>query len=209
MSDGGFTRNRLAWLDAIIRDSNVTHFAFRVAYVISGFINRERGYAWPGQATIAGLLESTRRGVQKAIDNLVERGYLEVHIGGGRGHANEYRMSSEKVNHGSPFINGKGEPPFALSQREKANRRSTKGEPPFQERANHGSHHLSERELSEDLSESISCESGDLFGGKRKSNRGKHRSSARRQSRTKHSRPSGRPFQKGWLRKALRSLTRK
>ena len=112
----------------------MTHFAFRVAYIISGFINRERGYAWPGQATIAGLLASTRRGVQKAIDVLVDRGYLEVQIGGGRGHANEYRMSAEKANGGSPFTNGKGEPPFALSEAEKANRRSIKGERPFQEK---------------------------------------------------------------------------
>ena len=128
MSDGGFTRNRLAWLDAIIRDFE------RDALRVPGRLRRSPASSiakevtrGPAKPPSPGFWSCTRRGVQKAIDNLVERGYLEVHIGGGRGHANEYRMSSEKVNHGSPFINGKGEPPFALSQREKVNRRSTKG----------------------------------------------------------------------------------
>lgn len=92
MSGGdNFTADKLAWLDDIAKDRNVTSGAFRAAYAIAHFLNRKSGEAWPSQATLAEQAGMTRQNLQKAIGTLVDAKYLTIEIGRGRGACNVYR----------------------------------------------------------------------------------------------------------------------
>lgn len=92
LSADAHTRDRLRWLDQVLADRELTAFAFAVAYVIAGHVNRETGEAWPSQATIAGKVGSTDRGVRKTVEQLAERGHLAITTPTGRKGGNRYRL---------------------------------------------------------------------------------------------------------------------
>lgn len=118
----GFTRQRLAWLDAVMADPAVTAAGFRLAYAISGFINRATGDAWPSQETLAARLGMTPRNVRNLIDQLAARGHLTIIRSKGRGNVNRYRLARtapEKRNGASAFRPEKQERAFPFSEREK------------------------------------------------------------------------------------------
>ncbi len=87
-----FTARKFAWLEAVARDASLRASASRLAIVLSAFFNRESGDAWPSMDTLADLLGMTRRGVQKLIEALVEAGFLDRDIGGGRKSTNVYAL---------------------------------------------------------------------------------------------------------------------
>jgi hypothetical protein len=89
-----FTKDKFAWLDKLARHLSVTHFTFRVAYVLaSTFLNRRTGSAWPSHKKLAGLVNGKEEGVRAAIRQLVNAGYLQRdEEARGRGHTNVYRL---------------------------------------------------------------------------------------------------------------------
>jgi len=89
-----FTKTKLAWLDRLARDRNVTPFAFRVGYVLaSTFLNRGTGTAWPSHKKLAALVNGTEEGVRAAMRQLVNTRHVERdEEARGRGHTNVYRL---------------------------------------------------------------------------------------------------------------------
>ena len=88
----GFAQRRFEWLDQILSDSsNVSAAAFKLAYAIGGFVNRETGDAWPSQTTLASRTGFTERGIRKLAEQLVSAGHMTVTSAHGRKHSNRYR----------------------------------------------------------------------------------------------------------------------
>lgn len=126
MTPREFAAAKYRWLDRLEADHQLGHLTFRLAYILTGYFNRQTADAWPSQTTLAGRLGVTVRAVQKCLDQLGNGGYIAAEMGTGRGNTNRYR----------PTING--EPLFVLSEGEgrtavpeRANDRSEKGEPSF------------------------------------------------------------------------------
>lgn len=89
------------WLQAVTTDAKLGHFAVRVAVALSAFFDRNGGYCWPTQETLANRIGATPRGVRNALDELTAAGHLEVIEQRGRTHTNRYRPIMEKRNDGS------------------------------------------------------------------------------------------------------------
>ena len=127
-----FTRDRLQVLSAIVRDHRLKPFAVRVAtLLIVDYLNRKTGDAWPSHETIAKAIGATKRGVKKALDELVAAGYVEVTVGGGRRLSNRYRFVRKEGTTVHPSLDKGGTTVHPSVDR--------KEERPFQERRNHGS----------------------------------------------------------------------
>ncbi|PZF76410.1 hypothetical protein DK847_14645 [Aestuariivirga litoralis] len=90
MSDT-FTKDRLQWLDAICAHADLDGAAFKLAYRISGHINRRTGDAWPSLGHLANVMGMNERSVRRRVDALVVRGFLSK-TRGGDGRPNRYRM---------------------------------------------------------------------------------------------------------------------
>lgn len=75
MSDA-FSRMRFDWLDAIGAHPDIDPAAFKVAYVISGLINRKTGDAWPSLDHLAAVIGVNERTVRRQIEALVKAGFL-------------------------------------------------------------------------------------------------------------------------------------
>jgi hypothetical protein len=81
------------WLNQVAADGELPSSAFKVAYIIGNFINRETGDAWPSTARIASRCALSQSNVVAMKDRLKARGHLEIEPGSpGRGHSNHYRM---------------------------------------------------------------------------------------------------------------------
>jgi DNA-binding transcriptional MocR family regulator len=103
MTPKEFAAAKHRWLDEVESDKSVGHLAFRLAYIIAGYLNTKTGDAWPSQTILAGRLGVTTRSVQTALDELVGFGHLAVEIQHGPGNTNRYRPVDENANHTSPF----------------------------------------------------------------------------------------------------------
>lgn len=80
-----FTARKLAWLDAVSTDNDLSSSAVRIAVRLAHWVSREKGYAYP---SIARLTEETglkKSAVKSAISQLEERDHLEADRRGGRG----------------------------------------------------------------------------------------------------------------------------
>jgi hypothetical protein len=88
-----FTRRKFDWLDQVVDDERVSPQAFRLAYrLATKYLNRGTGDCYPSQETLCRLIGvSTTNGLRHLIDQLVDRGHLEVTVARGRGHTNRYR----------------------------------------------------------------------------------------------------------------------
>jgi DNA-binding MarR family transcriptional regulator len=60
------------------KDRELTPTGLRVLVLITEYYNRELGYAWPSQGTLADVLGVTRQAISKATIQLETRGYLEI-----------------------------------------------------------------------------------------------------------------------------------
>ena len=86
-----FDRQRFAWNDRIMLDPSISHLQFRVAVLItSKYLNFTLGYAYPRQEDLAAGLGLKRRAIQKALDALVDAGYLGREVARGHGLNNRY-----------------------------------------------------------------------------------------------------------------------
>jgi DNA-binding transcriptional regulator YhcF (GntR family) len=133
-------KQKFAWIELILIDQEITHLAFRVAVLISKYLNLTSGDAWPSQSRLAADLGVTTRGIQKALDALVAAGYLAVEVSKGRSLTNRYRpiFELENTNSGSSINEQKDERGFAITPSktrtetpENTNSGSIKHEPPF------------------------------------------------------------------------------
>lgn len=100
----GFTRARLALLEAALADEKLTHLACRVLGLLAlRYCNREafartgRLEAWPGQQTLAKETGSTPDGVRKAVLQLQSAGCLEIVPGRGRGNTTRYHLGKSQI----------------------------------------------------------------------------------------------------------------
>ena len=97
-----FSHTRCEWLTRVADDPAVPPLAFKVAFVLSGYVNSGSGKAWPSRETLARRLGRTKRCIRDCIDRLREAGHLVVTVGHGRGRTSTYEMA-EKGNSHSPF----------------------------------------------------------------------------------------------------------
>jgi hypothetical protein len=89
--DAGYTKQMLQWQQQVLADGELTPLVIKVAVAICKFINRESRDAWPSQATLAKAVHASRRGVQKALEQLEDRSHLRISVNRGRGQSNRYR----------------------------------------------------------------------------------------------------------------------
>ncbi len=80
-----------AWARQVLGDRNLPASATKVAWIISLYLNREKGTAWPSVQTIACRTAITDRTVYTALDRLEAGGHLARRAGGGRT-SNHYQL---------------------------------------------------------------------------------------------------------------------
>lgn len=87
------TKNKLEWLAVVACDARLPNSATRIAVLLATkFLNRKLQKAWPSMNRIADELGMSRQGAQKSVSSLIDHGYLEREIGGGRRKSNQYRI---------------------------------------------------------------------------------------------------------------------
>jgi hypothetical protein len=92
MSDK-FTADKLAWLEQIACDPDLSILAKAVAMVIAvRYLNRESGDAWPAVETLATDVGRGKTQIHEALKALELRGHLQITLtAGGKGQTNRYR----------------------------------------------------------------------------------------------------------------------
>lgn len=86
-----FTEIQFNWLSQVARDATLPPAAARLAIILSRYVNRETGDAWPSIPTLAEALGTVENSVRKALKAMVAGGHLEIKAGGGRNTTNRYR----------------------------------------------------------------------------------------------------------------------
>lgn len=85
MTGDTFTRDLFVWLGQTADDPRLTPAAFKLAWIIGQYINRQTGEAWPSQQTLAKRLCMTKRAIRTLTRALRETGHLETNDGRGTG----------------------------------------------------------------------------------------------------------------------------
>jgi hypothetical protein len=92
MADGSI-RGRLAWLERLATDERARGLPLSCAVLLATrYINAKTGKAWPSVARLAREVKATRFNTVRALDRLVEAGYLRRERTVGRGHTNRYSL---------------------------------------------------------------------------------------------------------------------
>ena len=87
------TRDLFVWLNQIKSDSETPAGAFKVAFEIGQYLNRQSGEAWPSTERIAKGIAMSQATVIAMVRRLEARGHLAIESGSqGRGHSHHYRM---------------------------------------------------------------------------------------------------------------------
>lgn len=113
MKGDAFTRDKFAWLDQVAGDHAAGLLAFRLAYEITRYLNRQTGEAYPGQNRLAEGCGVTKTGARNAIARLVDRGHLKVTPGSGKGITSRYSIiikTPERCNDEDTLEGGKVQP---------------------------------------------------------------------------------------------------
>jgi hypothetical protein len=98
-----------AFLDQVRRDRGLPGNAFKVAYAIAQYINRETREAWPSQDTLIDMTSLSEPTIKRLIAALQARGHLHVQPGRGRGNSSRYRLLTLQKGSGeTPFQERKG-----------------------------------------------------------------------------------------------------
>jgi biotin operon repressor len=92
-SGTAFVRDMFQWLRQVAADQGLPPLSARVAIVVSQYINRKTGTAWPTQETLANRLGVSRRAINRNIKALAARGHLNVTATRGRHKPNIYRLA--------------------------------------------------------------------------------------------------------------------
>lgn len=124
-----FTRGRMKWLDQLAADEAMRD-AFRLGYVLTGYMNRETGEAWPTQETLADRTGLSIRSVRDQLRALVAAGYLECKAGRGRHTPNVYRLGTLENRQPTAGLEEENrQPTAALRPRKPAIQRQKTGSP--------------------------------------------------------------------------------
>jgi hypothetical protein len=87
-----FTRDLFRWLQLVATDRALPPGAASLAIVLSQYINRKSGTAWPTQETLGRVLATTTRAIRRNVEALVAHGHLSVTVARGRHRPNIYRL---------------------------------------------------------------------------------------------------------------------
>jgi hypothetical protein len=92
MSD--WVRHKLTWLEGVAQDQSLSRLALRIAILmVTRYMNAKWRLAWPSAAKLADVLSAHPRNIQRAIEELVNAGWLSKSPGA-RGRANRYRLGT-------------------------------------------------------------------------------------------------------------------
>lgn len=86
-----FTRRKFAWLDQVAADAKLTPSAFLLAWHIASHLNRAKGFAYPSQERLAGLMRMSNRMVRVLSGQLEAREHINT-VPSKRGVNTEYRI---------------------------------------------------------------------------------------------------------------------
>jgi DNA-binding HxlR family transcriptional regulator len=140
MSDGPTLYDKWLVMGAIMDDPQLSDSGRRVAYALLNE-QRDRG-CYPGYNRLLAYTRLSRKGLQKALDQLEYQGWITRTIGSGRGNSTRYSWAWSK-----------GEAQYALLMQrveaERANARSQKGERTFPKRANASTPESPDKSLSD------------------------------------------------------------
>jgi hypothetical protein len=108
------------WLEQVQTDHRLGPGHFELAFVISRYLNRDSGSAWPSQSTLAGRLRKEPRHVRNMVKDLARAGHLQVTPGNGRGRSTVYvpllaSAADERGNSVAAFRGEKGNPTSAFT----------------------------------------------------------------------------------------------
>lgn len=91
MSD--WVKRKEEWLLAIAADKRLHEWTpLAIAVVLASYLNNRSEEAWPGIERLSADLQTDRRSCQRALDRLVEAGFLRRRRGGGRKNTNRYSI---------------------------------------------------------------------------------------------------------------------
>jgi DNA-binding transcriptional MocR family regulator len=84
---------KFKWIDQVCRDDQIGHLACRIASLLVPYFNRQKGYAWPSQRTLAKAAGVTTRSVQNSLQALKSRGHLATSNRTGRVNHYAYKLA--------------------------------------------------------------------------------------------------------------------
>ena len=125
-------------LGAVMADRSLQGAAQSVAFFLLNHLNSKTGRCDPSVDTLCQQSGLSRRGVQKALQQLVDRGHFTVSVGGGRKRCSSYQPARKTANDNTPTEGENSEPEFAFTD-EKGEPQYQKGRTVVPERANCGS----------------------------------------------------------------------
>jgi len=91
-SSSATSNEHFVWLRQVQKDSAITSSGFELAFVLLQFMNRESGYAWPTQQTLANAIDASDRTVRTLLDALIAKGHIAVEHSHNRHSPNRYRI---------------------------------------------------------------------------------------------------------------------
>jgi DNA-binding transcriptional MocR family regulator len=91
---------KLVFIEGMARDASLSGLPLRVGIELMYRLNIETGDCWPSITRLANDLGASRRGISKAITNLLARGYF-TRQGGGPTKPTHYRPCWKVANHSS------------------------------------------------------------------------------------------------------------
>src|SRR5262249_60516401 len=84
----GSVKHRMQWLEAVARDKRMRGLPSACAILLATrYVNSKNGMAWPSIDRLASELDTDRRNCRRALDRLVDAGWIGRSLGGGRGRA--------------------------------------------------------------------------------------------------------------------------
>lgn len=89
------SRSRFTWIYRVMTDPTLHANAKVLAVVIANHAHEDRRDCWPSQVRLAELIGVTTKTVQNLLPSLVDRGYIEITPGVGRGVTHEYLIKDE------------------------------------------------------------------------------------------------------------------
>jgi Helix-turn-helix domain len=91
----GSVKYRLQWLEEVATDKRMRGLPLACATLLATrYVNRKNGLAWPSVDRLASELQTDRRNCRRALDRLVDAGWIGRSIGGGRGRSNRYHLKA-------------------------------------------------------------------------------------------------------------------
>jgi len=111
-----------AWLNEVKADTSLPASAFKVAFELGQWINREAFEkeavltAWPSLETIGAAIVMSERTARDMVGRLESRGHLEIKVGHGPGHPSRYTFVMQNRQSASAFRRAKPAVSFRIGR---------------------------------------------------------------------------------------------